>query len=40
MKLTTQIRYGTRAALELALNYNQGPVKKKDIIKEKKVGLN
>ena len=31
MKLTTKMRYGTRAMLELALHYEQGPISLKEI---------
>lgn len=31
MKLTTKMRYGTRAMLELALHYGQGPTAAKEI---------
>ena len=31
MKLSTRSRYGTRALIEIARNYNRGPTKRKDI---------
>lgn len=34
MKLSTRSRYGTRAMLEIARNYKNGPVKRKDISKK------
>ena len=39
MKLSTRSRYGTRLMLELALNYNKGPVLLKDISKSQEVSL-
>ena len=31
MKLSTKCRYGTRAVVEIAKNYQKGPTKRKDI---------
>ncbi|MGM0368204.1 MAG: RrF2 family transcriptional regulator [Actinomycetota bacterium] len=39
MKLSTRSRYGTRLMLELALNYNNGPVLLKDISQKQDVSL-
>ena len=39
MKLSTRSRYGTRLMLELALNYNEGPVLLKDISKSQEISL-
>ncbi|MCL5071229.1 MAG: Rrf2 family transcriptional regulator [Actinobacteria bacterium] len=39
MKLSTRSRYGTRLMLELALNYNKGPVLLKDISKSQEISL-
>jgi len=32
MKLTTKCRYGIRAVMEIARNYQKGPTKRKDIV--------
>ncbi|HHJ00915.1 MAG TPA: Rrf2 family transcriptional regulator [Candidatus Aerophobetes bacterium] len=37
MKLSTKGRYGTRAMVELALHYGQGPVLLKDIAKRQEI---
>jgi Rrf2 family transcriptional regulator, cysteine metabolism repressor len=37
MKLTTRSRYGIRALLELAINYNKGPMQVKAIAKREKI---
>jgi Rrf2 family transcriptional regulator, cysteine metabolism repressor len=37
MKLSTKGRYGARAALELALRYNEGPVMVKDIAESQNI---
>jgi Rrf2 family transcriptional regulator, cysteine metabolism repressor len=39
MKVSTKGRYGTRALLELALHYGEGPVLLKDISKRQQVSL-
>ena len=39
MKLSTRFRYGTRLILELALNYDQGPVFLKDISNSQEISL-
>ncbi len=39
MKISTKIRYGTRAMLELALNYGKGPVDLKEIAKKEDISL-
>jgi len=39
MKLSTRSRYGTRAMLEIARNYGNGPVKRKDITKNQGISL-
>lgn len=33
MKLSTKYRYGSRAIIEIARHYGQGPVKRKDLVK-------
>ncbi|MCD6472826.1 RrF2 family transcriptional regulator [Candidatus Aerophobetes bacterium] len=37
MKLSTKGRYGTRAMIDLALHYGQGPILLKDIAKRQKI---
>ena len=37
MKLSTKCRYGTRAMIEIARHYNEGPVKRKDISRSQKI---
>jgi len=39
MKLTTRGRYGTRALLELALHYREGPIPLKDIARIQQISL-
>ena len=39
MKLSTRGRYGTRALLELALHYGEGPVPLKDIAQRQQISL-
>ncbi len=39
MKLSTRGRYGTRALLELALHYREGPVPLKDIARSQQISL-
>jgi len=39
MKLSTRFRYGTRLILELALNYDQGPVFLKDVSNSQEISL-
>ncbi len=39
MKLSTRARYGTRALLELALRYKEGPVPLKDIARSQQVSV-
>jgi len=39
MKLSTKGRYGTRALLELALHYGEGPVPLKDIARNQQISL-
>ncbi len=39
MKLSTRGRYGTRALLELALHYGEGPVPLKDIAHSQQISL-
>ncbi len=39
MKLSTRGRYGTRALLELALHYREGPVPLKDIAQRQEISL-
>ena len=39
MKLSTRARYGTRALLDLALNYNEKPVPLKNIAKRQNISL-
>jgi Rrf2 family protein len=37
MKFSTKCRYGARAILEIAKNYEKGPVKRKDIVKNQQI---
>ena len=39
MKISTKIRYGTRAMLELACHYGGGPVELKEIAKKENISL-
>ena len=39
MKLSTKIRYGTRAMLELAVQYGKGPIELKEISKRENISL-
>ncbi len=39
MKLSTRARYGTRALLELALNYDKGTVQLKEIARRQGISL-
>ena len=39
MKLSTKGRYGTRALLELALHYSEGPIPLKDIARTQQISL-
>jgi Rrf2 family protein len=39
MKISTKIRYGTRAMLELASHYGGGPVELKEIAKKENISL-
>jgi len=39
MKLSTRGRYGTRALLELALHYEEGPIPLKDIARSQQISL-
>ena len=39
MKLSTRGRYGTRAMLELALHFGQGPVQLKDVAQKQQISL-
>jgi Rrf2 family protein len=39
MKLSTRGRYGTRALLELALHYSEGPIPLKDIARSQQIPL-
>ena len=40
MKLSTKTRYGTRAMLDLALQYENGPIPVKDIAKRQEISPN
>ena len=40
MKLSTRVRYGTRALLDLAIHYNNEPVQLKDIAHRQDISLN
>lgn len=37
MRLSTKCRYGTRAMIEIARNYKNGPVKRKDISRNQQI---
>jgi len=37
MKLSTKCRYGTRAMIEIARHYTEGPVKRREISKSQKI---
>ncbi len=39
MKISTKGRYGTRALLELALHYREGPIPLKDIARSQQISL-
>jgi len=39
MKLSTKVRYGTRAMLDLAAHYGNGPVLSKDIARRQEISL-
>jgi Rrf2 family protein len=39
MKLSTKGRYGTRALLELALHYGEGPIPLKDVARSQQISL-
>ena len=39
MKLSTKGRYGTRALLELALHYEEGPIPLKDVAQSQQISL-
>ena len=39
MKISTKIRYGTRAMLELASRYGEGPIELKEIAKKEDISL-
>jgi Rrf2 family protein len=39
MKISTKIRYGTRAMLELASQYGKGPIELKEIAKKENISL-
>ncbi len=39
MKISTRIRYGTRALLQLASRYGEGPIELKDIAKNEDISL-
>lgn len=39
MKISTKGRYGTRAVLDLAIRWGQGPVQLKDIAEKQKISL-
>ena len=39
MKISTKIRYGTRAMIELASHYGEGPVELKEIAKKENISL-
>ena len=39
MKISTKIRYGTRAILELAVHYGKGPVELKEIARKEGISL-
>ena len=39
MKISTKIRYGTRAILELASHYGEGPIELKEIAKKENISI-
>jgi Rrf2 family cysteine metabolism transcriptional repressor len=39
MRISTKIRYGTRAILELASHYGEGPIELKEIAKKENISL-
>ena len=39
MKMSTKIRYGTRAILELAVHYGEGPIELKEIARKEDIPL-
>jgi Rrf2 family protein len=39
MRISTKIRYGTRAMLELASHYGEGPIELKEIAKQENISL-
>jgi Rrf2 family transcriptional regulator, cysteine metabolism repressor len=39
MKLSTRVRYGSRALMELSLHYGEGPVQLKDISRRQQISL-
>ncbi len=39
MKISTKIRYGTRAMLELASRYGEGPIELKEVAKKENISL-
>src|SRR3972149_3241655 len=39
MKISTKIRYGTRAILELATRYGEGPIELKEIARKEEISL-
>jgi len=39
MKISTKIRYGTRAMLELASHYGEGPIELKEVAKKENISL-
>jgi Rrf2 family cysteine metabolism transcriptional repressor len=39
VKISTKIRYGTRAMLELAFHYGEGPIELKEIAKKENISL-
>ncbi len=39
MKISTKVRYGTRAMLELASRYGEGPIELKEVAKKENISL-
>ena len=39
MKLSTKIRYGTRAILELASRFGEGPIELKEIARSQEISI-
>jgi Rrf2 family protein len=39
MRISTKIRYGTRAVLELAVHYGEGPLELKEIAKKENISI-